>query len=55
MALTISGVLFLIFDVVAGDVPGVIAFVVSLLCFTALWAATPVLSGHLREPDSSPP
>ena len=52
MSVTISGVLFLVFDVVAGDTAGVIAFVVSLGFFAVLWAGTPLLSGHSRQrPD----
>ena len=41
MALTISGVLFLAFDFVVGDVAGWIALGVSLAFFLALWWATP--------------
>lgn len=46
MALTISGVLFLAFDVVLGDRSGAIAFGCSLVFLTALWAGTPLLSGR---------
>lgn len=58
MSLTISGVLFLAFDVVAGDPAGGIAFGCSLVLFTLLWAGTPLLSGR-RHPghvgSSEPP
>jgi hypothetical protein len=46
MAVTTSGVLFLVFDVVAGDIAGVIAFVVALVLFAALWGGSPLLSGR---------
>lgn len=45
LALTISGVLFLAFDVTVGTVPAVVAFVVSVSGLTALWAVFPRLSG----------
>lgn len=41
MALTISGVLFLAFDIVAGDPGGWLALAASLTFFAALWWATP--------------
>jgi len=46
MALTISGVLFLAFDIVAGDPAGWIALGVALAFLGALWWATPKLLGH---------
>lgn len=52
MALTISGVLFLVFDIVAGDVPGVVAFAVALAFFGALWAGSPLLSGYRHRPPA---
>lgn len=45
LALTISGVLFLAFDVTVGTVPAVIVFVVSVCCLTTLWAVVPRVSG----------
>ena len=53
MALTISGVLFLVFDVVVGEVAGTIAFGCSLVFLTLLWAGTPLLSPH--GPGQRPP
>lgn len=44
MALTISGVLFLVFDLVVGDVAAFLAFGLSLALFAALWGAAPALS-----------
>ncbi|MFC7501607.1 DUF6328 family protein [Nocardioides sp. GCM10030258] len=44
MALTTSGAMFLIFDVVAGDLAGGTAFVLSAAFFGLLWAGTPLLS-----------
>jgi len=51
-AVTTSGVLALVFDIVVGDLAGLVAFVASLLCFVLLWAGSPLLSGHVRR--SSP-
>ncbi|MET3962421.1 hypothetical protein ABIE44_002355 [Marmoricola sp. OAE513] len=48
LGLTISGVLFLVFDVVVGDLAGVVAFVVALGFFAALWAAVPVAGRRRR-------
>jgi len=54
-ALTISGVVFLVFDVVVGTPAGVVAFVVALAFFTLLWAGSPWLSGRagVRAPGNS--
>jgi uncharacterized membrane protein len=46
MALTISGVLFLAFDIVAGDAAGWIAIAVALVFFASLWWVTPKLLGR---------
>ncbi|MFW6866339.1 DUF6328 family protein [Nocardioides sp. CPCC 206347] len=46
VALTTSGAMFLIFDVVAGDLAGGTAFVLSAAFFCLLWAGTPLLSRH---------
>lgn len=46
VALTTSGAMFLIFDVVAGDLAGGTAFVLSAAFFCLLWAGTPLLSTH---------
>ncbi|MFL6061531.1 MAG: DUF6328 family protein [Marmoricola sp.] len=54
MALTISGVVFLVFDIVLSTLAGAIAFGVALAFFAALWIGSPWLSGRLREPGSSP-
>jgi hypothetical protein len=44
--LTISGVIFLVFDVVCGDLAGAVAFGVALLFFGTLWGLAPLSSGH---------
>lgn len=44
MALTTSGAMFLIFDVVAGDLAGGTALVLSVAFFGLLWAGTPFVS-----------
>jgi hypothetical protein len=46
MALTISGTLFLVFDVVVGTGAAVTALVVALILFGALWGITPLRSHH---------
>ncbi len=57
MALTISGVLFLVFDLVVGDVAAAVAFGSSVLLFVLLWAVAPgfadrrVLPGDARADD----
>jgi hypothetical protein len=43
MAMTISGVLFLAFDVVAGRTPAFIALFIALAAFAVLWGLTPLL------------
>lgn len=45
VALTISGVLFLAFDIVAGDPAGWIALGTALVFFSTLWWATPRFLG----------
>jgi hypothetical protein len=52
LGLTISGVLFLVFDVVVGNVAGAIAFVAALAFFGVLWAAVPLTAHRQREPGS---
>ncbi|MGO4257419.1 DUF6328 family protein [Marmoricola sp. RAF53] len=55
-AMTSSGVLFLVFDVVAGTAVGVAAFGLSLGLFALLWGGSPLLSGRRRQvPDGSGP
>lgn len=51
VAATVSGVLYLAFDIVAGDLAAAIAFAASLSFFAALWWATPVLMGRSEHPD----
>ena len=51
MAITISGVLFLVFDVVAGDAAGLIAFAVALVFLVLFWGGTPLLSGRRHRWD----
>lgn len=46
MALTISGVLFLVFDVVVGTTAGAVAFATALAFLVLLWGGTPLLSRH---------
>ena len=43
LALTVSGVLFLVFDIVVGLVAGLVALAVSLAVFVVLWAVVPML------------
>lgn len=45
-ALTSSGVLFLVFDVVAGTWPGIAALAVAVLFFGLLWGLVPTTSGR---------
>ncbi len=52
VAATVSGVLYLAFDIVAGSLAAVIAFVAALLFFAILWWATPVLMGGHPGEDS---
>lgn len=42
LALTISGVLFLVFDLVAGRTPAIVALVVAAAVFVALWGLIPL-------------
>ncbi len=51
VAVTVSGVLFLAFDLVVGSPASGIAFVAALVFFAALWWATPVLMGRRDHPD----
>ena len=50
MAGTISGVVFLVFDLVVGHTPGAIAFVVTLASFAGLWVGAPLVSGYRHRP-----
>lgn len=50
VAVTVSGVLFLAFDIVVGDLAATIAFVVTLTYFALLWWATPAWMGR-RDAD----
>ena len=43
LALTVSGVLFLVFDIVVGLAAGLVALAVSLVVFAVLWAVVPML------------
>ncbi|MDO9458125.1 DUF6328 family protein [Nocardioides sp.] len=43
LALTSSGVLYLVFDVTVGTVPALVAFGVALVFFTLLWLVLPVV------------
>jgi len=52
VAATVSGVLYLAFDIVAGDLAAAIAFATALAFFATLWWATPVLMGRTLHPDS---
>ena len=54
MALTISGVLFLVFDVVVGDVAGAVAFGLALVFLTGLWAGSPLLARRPHQGAGSP-
>ncbi len=42
LALTSAGVLFLVFDVTVGTVPGLVAFAVALTFFVVLWVVLPL-------------
>lgn len=53
MALTVSGVLFLVFDVVLDGTAGAVAFAGSLGFLALLWAGTPLLSP--KGPRQPPP
>ncbi|MBO9524206.1 MAG: sodium:proton antiporter [Nocardioidaceae bacterium] len=52
-ALTSSGVLFLVFDVVVGTGVGIATFVVSLVFFSLLWGVAPTMSGRTPPPKES--
>ncbi len=50
-ALTISGVLLLVFDIVVGTTAGIAAFVVGIGFFALFWGGSPLLSNRWhREP-----
>ncbi len=49
VSVTVSGVLFLVFDIVVGTVPAAIAFAATLLFFGVLWWAAPTLLGKSRH------
>ncbi|MCW2786950.1 MAG: sodium:proton antiporter [Marmoricola sp.] len=49
MALTISGSLFLIFDLVAGTGPALAVLAVALLLFASLWVVVPLSSRRARN------
>lgn len=57
LALTSSGVLFLVFDIVVGTVAGAVAFVLALAFFAIAWLAIPTVEGrrdaHLDVPTDS--
>lgn len=46
VAVTVSGVLFLAFDIVAGNLAAAIAFVATITFFSLLWWAAPVWMGR---------
>lgn len=46
LGLTSSGVLYLVFDVVLGTAPGLVALGVALVFFTGCWAVVPMLRRH---------
>jgi hypothetical protein len=52
LAFTSSGVLFLVFDVVSGRTPAIIAVTTALAFFALLWAVIPIWT---RETDPDPP
>jgi hypothetical protein len=54
LALTVSGVLFLVFEIVVGFVAGLVSLGVSLAFFAGLWAGVPTFSDR-RGPEESPP
>lgn len=49
LALTMSGVVFLVFDVVLGRTASVLAGSVAALCFALLWAAFPLARRAARS------
>jgi hypothetical protein len=51
LALTTSGVVWLVFDLVVDRTLASIAGVVSLLFFSALWAGVPLRAPRTEEPD----
>ena len=52
LAFTSSGVLFLVFDVVEGRTPAIIAVTIALAFFALLWAVIPIWT---RKADPDPP
>lgn len=55
LALTICGVLFLVFDLVAGRWAGLAAFGVALVVFAVLWAGVPFRQELEQEPPPTGP
>jgi hypothetical protein len=54
MAVTTSGTIFLVFDVVEGTTTALVAFVLALAYFGSLWGLVPLLS-HRRARSQGPP
>ncbi len=54
LALTCSGVLFLVFDVVLGNTAGLIALVMTLAFFVSCWAVVPLV-GERSSPGAGSP
>lgn len=52
VAATISGVLYLAFDLVVGERAAALAFTAALAFFALLWWATPVLLGRREHPGT---
>lgn len=52
MAVTTSGTIFLVFDVVEGTTTALVAFAVALGYFGSLWGLVPLVSQHRERPES---
>lgn len=52
VAATVSGVLYLAFDIVAGSLAATIAFGAALVFFAVLWWAIPVVMGRSEHPEA---
>jgi len=54
MAVTTSGTIFLVFDVVEGTGPAVVTFTLALGYFGTLWGLVPLFSHHRAQQESPP-
>ncbi len=55
MALTVGGVLFLVFDVVLGTGPAAVAGTVALVLFATVWVGVPVVADRRRGAQAPTP